>query len=86
MIEQTALRLAEVLAVHAHHAMNGEAYNAAIEAAVELRRLHAVNQQLLEALKLMRSRFLDVNGDYGAWEQEATDAADAAIAKAQASE
>jgi hypothetical protein len=45
--------------------------------------VHTVNSELLEALKLMRSRFLDVNGDHGAWEQEATDAADAAIAKAE---
>jgi hypothetical protein len=47
MSEQTkAERLADELAVHAHHAMNGEAYNAAIDAAAELRRLHAVNEEL----------------------------------------
>jgi hypothetical protein len=47
MTEQTkADRLADELAVHAHHAMNGEAYNAAIDAAAELRRLHAENETL----------------------------------------
>jgi hypothetical protein len=52
MTEQTkAERLADELAVHAHHAMNGEAYNAAIDDAAELLRLHALNGELLEALK-----------------------------------
>ena len=46
-----ALRLADELAVHAHHAPNGEAYNAAIDAAAELRRLHSLNREMLEALK-----------------------------------
>jgi hypothetical protein len=78
MSESTALRLADeleawTLGKPTHHR----------DAAAELRRLHAVNAELLKTLKLMRSRFLDVNGDHGAWEQEATDAADAAIAKAE---
>lgn len=42
-----ALRLADDLEIHAHHAMNGEAFSAAIKAAAELRRLHAE----LEGLK-----------------------------------
>ena len=54
-----------------------------LEAAAELRRLHALNAGLLGALKLMRERFLDTDGSHGQWEQEAIDAADAAIAKAE---
>lgn len=50
------------------------------QAAAELRRLRAEKGALLQALKLMRERFLDVDGDHGRWEREATDAADAAIA------
>lgn len=50
------------------------------QAAAELRRLYAEKGALLQALKLMRERFLDVDGDHGRWEREATDAADAAIA------
>jgi hypothetical protein len=45
-------------------------------------RLIAAAPDLLEALMLMRNRFLDTEGNHGQWEQEATDAADAAIAKA----
>lgn len=58
-------------------AYSEEAYR---DAAVELRRLYADRETLLGALKLMRERFLDVDGDHGRWEREATDAADAAIA------
>ena len=50
-----ALRLAEELDIHAHYAMNGEAFNAAVAAADELRRLHEVNQALLAALKGLNS-------------------------------
>lgn len=46
-------------------------------------RLIAAAPDLLEALKLMRARFLDTDGTHSMWEQEATDAADAAIAKAE---
>jgi mevalonate kinase len=46
-----ALRLADELDTHAHHAMNGEAFYVAGKAAAELRRLIALNQQLLKALK-----------------------------------
>ena len=44
-----ALRLAEELNIHAHYAMNGEAFAAAVAAAAELRRLHESNQELLSA-------------------------------------
>ena len=47
-----ALALADILDLHAHHAMNGEAFSAAIAAATELRRLHKVNTELLDALRL----------------------------------
>ena len=47
-----AFRLADELVLHAHHAMNGQAFNAAIAAAAELRRLHEVNTELLDALRL----------------------------------
>ncbi len=53
------------------------------KAAAELRRLHELNAELLKALKLMCDRFLDTEGSHGQWEQEATDAAHAAIAKAE---
>ena len=45
-----ALRLAEELNIHAHYAMNGEAFAAAVAAAAELRRLHEVNKELVAAL------------------------------------
>lgn len=45
-------------------------------------RLIAAAPDLLKALNLMRERFLDTEGDHGRWEREATEAADAAIAKA----
>lgn len=45
-------------------------------------RLIAAAPELLEALKLMQRRFLDTDGTHSMWEQEATDAARAAIAKA----
>ena len=51
-------------------------------AAAELRRLHAVNQELLEALEQMVSVFLDTEGRHGESENDAMDAARAAIAKA----
>ena len=46
-----ALRLAEELNIHAHHAMNGEAFAVAVVAVAELRRLHESNTELLAALK-----------------------------------
>ena len=58
-------------------AYSEEAYR---DAAVELRRLYAHRETLLGALKLMRERFEDTDGDHGRWEREATDAADAVIA------
>lgn len=48
-----ALRLAEELDIHAHYAMNGEAFNAAVAAVAELRRLHEVNKELVAALKAL---------------------------------
>ena len=45
-------------------------------------RLIAAAPELLDALKLMRDAFLDTEGSHGTLEQTATDAADAAIAKA----
>lgn len=51
-------------------------------AAAELRRLHEVNQELLEALEQMVSVFLDTEGSHGDAENEAMGAAHAAIAKA----
>ena len=48
-----ALRLAEELNIHAHHAMNGEAFAVAVVAVAELRRLHEVNTELLAALKAL---------------------------------
>lgn len=84
-----ALRLAECL-----ESFEWENY----EVARELRRLHAANidcvnhfnaikaerDELLEALKLMRDCFRDTEGNHGKLEQDATDAADAAIFKASA--
>ena len=46
-----------------------------------IRMLRAERDELLEALKLMRERFLDTDGTHSMGQQEATDAADAAIAK-----
>jgi hypothetical protein len=78
MTEQTrAERLADELAVHAHHAMNGEAYKSAIDAAAELRRLSAVEQQRDELLKALKRA-----ADHAYWpdiEQQAR----AAIAKVE---
>jgi hypothetical protein len=51
MTQLEPLRLADELDIHAHYAMNGEAFNAAVSAAAELRRLHELNQELLVALK-----------------------------------
>ena len=50
-----ALRLAEELNIHAHHAMNGEAFAVAVVAVAELRRLHESNTELLAALKALNS-------------------------------
>ena len=50
-----ALRLAEELNIHAHHAMNGEAFAVAVVAVAELRRLHEVNAELLAALKAAKT-------------------------------
>jgi hypothetical protein len=84
--QSTALRLADELAVHAHHAMNGEAYNAAIDAAAELRRLSAVNQELLEALQMALSAHgLCLLLAQDAWKSYGVEAkANAAIARAAA--
>ena len=46
-----APQLADELEIHAHHAMNGEAFASAINAVAELRRLNQVNADLLEALQ-----------------------------------
>lgn len=82
-----AFRLVDELVLHAHHAMNGEAYSAAIAAAAELRRLHEVNQELLAALKDMNSGWKYIrhsHGDlYGVGWDRAQGKADAAIAKAE---
>jgi len=48
----------------------------------QLRILHEVNQELVEALKRMTDVFLDTQGNHGSSEQEAMDKARAAIAKA----
>jgi hypothetical protein len=50
-------------------------------AAIELRRLHEVNAELVEALKRMTDVFLDIDGNHGQIEQEAMDKAYAALAK-----
>lgn len=49
----------------------------------QLNKAQALNAELVEALELMRERFLDTEGRYGQWEQEATDAADSVLAKAK---
>jgi hypothetical protein len=46
-------------------------------------RLIAAAPDLLEALELMLDRFRDTEGSYGQWEEEATENARAAIAKAR---
>ena len=48
----------------------------------ELRRLHEMNQDLVEALELMTERFLDVDGNHGTYEQEAICKAYEALSKA----
>ena len=55
-------------------------------AATELRRLHEVNIELLEALKVITDCFLDTEGNHGRYEMEAMDKARAAIAKAEGDE
>jgi len=79
MTQPKALRLADELDIHAHHAMNGEAFNAAVSAAGELRRLHAVNQELLAALVYLTA-YAQQHGVMPA----ALTAARAAIAKGEA--
>jgi hypothetical protein len=55
MNEQSeALRLADELETHAHHAMNGEAFYAAGKAAAELRRLQAEIESLKATLALYK--------------------------------
>jgi len=46
-------------------------------------RLIAAAPDLLEALELMLDRFRDTEGSHGQWEEEATENARAAIAKAR---
>ena len=49
-------------------------------------RLIAAAPDLLASLQLMVDRFLDTEGSYGAWENDALEAARAAIAKATGGE
>lgn len=49
-------------------------------------RLIAAAPDLLEALQLMVDRFIDTEGSFGAWENEAIEAASAAIEKATGGE
>lgn len=49
-------------------------------------RLIASAPELLASLQLMVDRFLDAEGSYGAWENDALEAARAAIAKATGGE
>ena len=49
--------------------------------AKELRRLHQVNQELVEALSLMCDTFLDTEGSHGQCERNAIDKAQAILAK-----
>jgi hypothetical protein len=51
-----ALRLADELDTHAHHAMNGEAFYVAGKAAAELRRLQAEVERLNKALTWEQNR------------------------------
>ena len=76
--QPNALRVADELAVHAHHALNGEAYNAAIDAVAKLRRLHSLNREMLEALKSTRAFVNSVAPHGGLFER-----INAAIAKAE---
>tara|TARA_R110000868_G_scaffold66293_1_gene197546 strand:+ start:233 stop:487 length:255 start_codon:yes stop_codon:yes gene_type:complete len=73
------LRLVDELVLHAHYAMNGEAFSSAIAAATELRRLHEVNQELLAALKYL----LADAEDCGGYSPEIHNIARASIAKAE---
>ena len=79
--QSEATQLADVVDVfdaHSEH-MPPEIYG---DISSELRRLYAMNQELLEALEQMVSVFLDTEGSYGESENDAMDAARAAIAKA----
>lgn len=72
----TALRLADDLIKH----LGG---NTAHKAAAELRRLHEVNQELVEALERLMSCAIDVDHGYLKY---AIDHAEAALAKARGTE
>lgn len=84
-----ALRLADdLMTVHAAHADEGPSTFS--EAAAELRRLHVVNGELLEALKLAKNSlvaFKFMPGHGNSWEEhdeENLKSVDAAITKAEA--
>lgn len=53
-----------------------------VETEIANARLIASAPELFAALQLMVDRFLDTEGSYGAWENEAIEAARAAIEKA----
>ena len=74
-----ALRLADKLT------KNIKPWSLDVEVAAELRRLHALNYEMLEALHLMCAVFLDLNGNHGSFERDAMNQAYAAIAKADVS-
>jgi hypothetical protein len=75
-----ALRLAKELElVHQGHADEGPSTFS--EAAAELRRLHSVNAELLEALRKFALKHRHTYGLDGAWDEEIT-IAENAIAKA----
>jgi len=76
MTQPKALRLADELDIHAHHAMNGEAFNAAVSAAAELRRLHdevtELQSDLVEEV-LLSNAMLEVKEELLAALKEAFD-------------
>jgi hypothetical protein len=55
-----ALQLADELDIHAKYAMNGEAFNAAVLAAAELRRQHAEIERLRNDLAVYRGMVASV--------------------------
>lgn len=57
-----------------------------VETEIANARLIASAPELLASLQLMVDRFLDTEGSYGAWENDALEAARAAIAKATGGE